>query len=82
MITISGAVSDNLGLNTGTCMYTTGSSRAAASYSGSSTAGYCYVTGLNPQANISIRFKIADSVNNMTTGAIGAYTYDATPPTA
>ena len=66
IIDISGAVSDIAGLNTGTCMYTTGSSRASALYGGTSTTGYCYMTWLNPQADISIRFSIQDNASNIT----------------
>ena len=80
IIDISGAVSDNLWLNTGTCMYTTGSTRAPATYSGTVTTGYCYATGLNPLATINIRFKIEDNEGNTTTWATGTYIYDVTPP--
>jgi len=51
-------------------MYTTGSSWATAIYSGTSTAGYCYATGLNPQATVNLRFRIQDLAGTMTTGAI------------
>ena len=80
IIDISGAVSDTAWLNTGTCMYTTGSSRASALYGGTSTTGYCYMTWLNPQADITIRFSIQDNAGNITTWATGAYIYDATAP--
>ncbi|HMS91693.1 MAG TPA: hypothetical protein PKC87_05710, partial [Candidatus Absconditabacterales bacterium] len=82
-ITISGAVSDTVGLNTGTCMYTlNGSTWSAANYSGTSTTGYCYIGGLTPGVDINIRFRIQDAVGNMGTGGIGTYIYDGVGPNA
>ncbi|HMS91811.1 MAG TPA: hypothetical protein PKC87_06305, partial [Candidatus Absconditabacterales bacterium] len=78
---IKAEVSDNVGLNTGTCMYTiNGSSRASASYSGTSTVGYCYKTGIVGGPDLAIRFSIRDTANNTLTGATGSYIYDILPP--
>ena len=39
------------------------------------------MTGLNPQINLNLRFRIADTLGSVTTGATGMYMYDAYAPT-
>lgn len=80
-ITIRADVSDTgwSSLNTGSCEYTIdGSSRIAADY----TTGYCYKSWLSPADDITIAFRMQDTVGNITTGNIETYLYDDAIPTA
>jgi len=75
-ITIRAEVSDNVWLSGTTCMYTTGSTRATATYN----TTYCEVTELTPNDTINIRFRIADLTNQTTIWETGTYIYDTTAP--
>ena len=61
------------------CEYSTGISRASATYSWG--AWYCSISGLTPNANINIRFRVQDLANNLNTWGITSYIYDNTAPT-
>jgi len=84
-INVRADVTDAKALSWGSCQYTTNNwgSRNAATYVGSSTAGYCEATGLTPgPATIEIKFSIQDTVWLVTVGNIWTYIYDNTAPTA
>ncbi|MFZ2911957.1 MAG: LamG domain-containing protein, partial [Candidatus Absconditicoccaceae bacterium] len=73
---------DHIGTGTRTCEYKTGgSSWAVATYSGTSSSGYCYKTGLSYTSDINIIFRAGLISQIPTVGITGAYIYDATPPT-
>jgi hypothetical protein len=70
-------VSDTLALSGATCAYTTGITRATATFNWSSCTGW---VGGTPTATLNIRFRIADQAGNVTTGGTGIYVYNNTPP--
>jgi hypothetical protein len=80
MISIWAPVSDTLAISWATCEYTTWVWRAAAVYSGTSTAWYCLQTGLNYTSDITINFRVRDVASNLWTGISTTYVYDNTSP--
>ncbi len=74
-ITLSTTVSDT-NLSGTSCQYSTGTSRASATYA----TGVCSIAWLTPAANINIRFRVRDLAGNLTTGGITTYNYDSTAP--
>jgi len=78
-ITIKATMSDAwAGISGASCEYSTGVSRAAATYTW--WGWYCSVS-VTPNANSSIRFRIQDTVGNLNTWWITSYIYDNTAPT-
>jgi hypothetical protein len=75
-ITVYATVSDTW-LSGATCAYTTGITRATATFNTSN----CTASIGSPTATLNIRFRIADQAGNVTTGATGSYLYDATAST-
>jgi hypothetical protein len=74
-ITVYAIVSDTW-LSGATCAYTTGITRATATFNTSN----CTASIGSPTATLNIKFRIADQAGNVTTGATGSYLYDATAP--
>ena len=77
-ITIKATMSDT-NISGATCEYSTGSSRATATYTG--WGWYCSISWLAPAANINVRFRVQDIAGNINTWGIKTYIYDITPPT-
>jgi hypothetical protein len=79
-------VNDGIGINTGSCKYTTGGNatgvRATAYFTGIATSGYCYMTGLKYQKDLLINFTVKDLAGNIATGTNVLYVYDGTGPLA
>ena len=77
LINIRANVSDSVWLSGSTCQYTTGASRASATYHTS----YCEAMWLAYTQDVGIRFRIYNLVGNLWIGDVGTYIYDETPPT-
>ncbi|HMS91318.1 MAG TPA: right-handed parallel beta-helix repeat-containing protein, partial [Candidatus Absconditabacterales bacterium] len=79
-VDIRSDVSDNVGISGATCEYTIGGSRNTASYSGTSTTGYCYKTNIVGGSDLAINFRVKDTSNNIGIGISNNYLYDNIAP--
>ena len=80
-IDIRADVSDTNRIDPASCQYTlNGVLWGDALYAGTNTTWYCYVLGINPSADLNIRFRVKNDANNTTIGATWTYIYDATGP--
>ncbi|HMS91455.1 MAG TPA: right-handed parallel beta-helix repeat-containing protein, partial [Candidatus Absconditabacterales bacterium] len=80
-IDIKADVFDTLGISGTSCEYSIGGSRLPASYSGTTTTGYCYQTDIAGGSDLNITFKVKNLSSDEGLGISRYFVYDTTPPT-